>query len=94
MDEKKVNQEVERYSLDIISAMAERVIRRLWVLIIVLVLLLAGTNLAWLWYINQYDFESYAVDIDTEGNGIANFIGNDGDIHNGENFGQEENQNA
>lgn len=89
--------ENERYALDIISAMAERTIRRLWVLIIILALLLFGSNAAWLAYISQYDFESYEVEMDTGGGGSANYIGdganyigNDGEIYNGENFGQKE----
>lgn len=91
MDEKKTKPEIERYSLDIISAMSERVIKRLWVLIIVLILMLAGTNLAWLWYINQYDFVSY--EVSSDGGGNANYIGNDGEIYNnGESVSPETDQ--
>lgn len=86
MAEKETKPEIERYSLDIISAMAERIIFRLWVIIIILALLLAGSNMAWLAYINQYDFESYTVSSD---GGHANYIGNDGDIYNGESYGQK-----
>lgn len=32
------------------------------------------------WYLYQYDFETYYVDAE---NGPANYIGNDGDIYNG-----------
>lgn len=82
--------ESERYALDIISAKDERIICRLLVIIIILALLLAGSNMAWLVYINQYDFESYSVEVDTGGGGNANYIGNDGEIYNGENYGQKE----
>ena len=42
MDEK------ERYSNDLLVALAERTIKRLWVLIILLIVLLFGTNAAWI----------------------------------------------
>lgn len=38
---------------------------------------------------SQYDFESYELTTDNGGN--ANFIGNDGDIYNGESNSKEEN---
>jgi hypothetical protein len=63
-------------------ARAERHIKRLWITVIVTILLLAACNIAWLIYINQFDVESYQVS--TEGGGNANYIGNDGDITNGE----------
>lgn len=63
-------------------ARAERHIKRLWITLIVTILLLASCNIAWLIYLNQFDVESYQVS--TEGGGNANYIGNDGDITNGE----------
>jgi hypothetical protein len=63
-------------------ARAERHIKRLWITVLVTILLLAACNIAWLIYINQFDVESYQVS--TEGGGNANYIGNDGDITNGE----------
>ena len=74
------------YTELIVGAM-ERTVRRLWILVILLSVLLAGSNAAWLAYINQYDFESY--EISTDGGGHANYIGNDGDIFNGESQSQE-----
>ena len=44
-------------------------------------MLLAITNLAWLFVFSQYDYESYSVSAD---GGDANYIGNDGDITYGE----------
>lgn len=60
---------------------ADRYIRRLWIALIIAILLIAVSNIAWLIYISQYDFESYEVEADNDG--IANYIGNDGDIYNG-----------
>ena len=68
-----------QYQIDIISAMAERTIKRLWILIIILVVLLFGSNVAWIVY--ESSFQDIVV---TQENGDApnNYIGNDGDIHN------------
>lgn len=72
-------QGTQQYQIDIISAMAERTIKRLWILIVILVLLLFGSNLAWIVY------ESSFVDtVVTQENGDApnNYVGNDGNIYN------------
>lgn len=42
-------------------ARAERHIKRLWIAIITCIVALVACNGAWLWYISQYDFESYEV---------------------------------
>lgn len=39
-----------------------------------------STNAFWIFYISQYNFESY--EISTDGGGNANYIGQDGDIYN------------
>ena len=65
-------------------ARLERVIKRLWVLAIVLIVLLAASNAAWIWYCNQWEtVESWEITQENE-SGYNNFIGNDGDIYNGE----------
>lgn len=60
---------------------SERQIKRLWIALIVAIALIFASNVVWLMYINQYDFESYG--LSTEGGGNANYIGQDGDIYNG-----------
>lgn len=63
------------------SAMArmERTIKRLWVLLIVVVVLLVASNGAWLWYESQFEevttTESYEANADNGGNAIANGSG-------------------
>ena len=42
--------------------------------IIILIVALVGTNIAWIWYINQYDFVTETTALD--GNGTNNYIGN------------------
>ena len=48
-------------------ARAERTIKRLWILCILLVVLLVGTNIAWIHYENQWETAETVVtqDIDT-----------------------------
>ena len=62
-------------------ARLERVIKRLWVLVLALIILLCASNAAWIWYESQ--FEEVRIEQDNE-SGYNNFIGNDGDIYNGE----------
>ena len=73
----------------------ERQLKRLWIVILVLVFLLVGTNCAWLWYESQFETVETVEEIvvDADENGIANYIGNDGDIINGEGYSKEDNQN-
>ena len=69
-----------QYAIDVLSAMAERTIKKLWILIILLVVLLFGSNAAWIWYEAQWQVvETTEVTQENE-NGYNNFIGNDGEI--------------
>jgi len=67
-------------------ARMERTIRRLWILCILLILLLVGTNAGWIYYQSQYEdvvttTQTVTQDVDT-GDGTA--IINDGVHVNGE----------
>ena len=62
-------------------ARAERTAKRLWITILLLIVLLVGTNGLWIWYESQ--FEDIAISQENE-DGYNNFVGNDGDIFNGE----------
>ena len=71
------------------SSMArnERTVRRLIVALIVAVSMIFASNFAWLYYWNQYDYESEeSVTVDAK-DGIANYIGGMGDIVNGSDSG-------
>lgn len=46
-------------------AKMERIVKRLWVAIILLIVLLVGSNLAWLWYESQY-VDEVTTTIETE----------------------------
>jgi hypothetical protein len=65
------------------------IIKSLIAVILVLIVLLVGSNIAWLVYENSFKEVVTTTEediiVDAEDNGIANYIGNDGDIYNGEN---------
>ena len=70
------------------SSMArmERQVKRGWIALIVAVCMLFVSNAAWLYAWMQYDYssEETIVDVNSDDGGNANYIGNDGDIVNGE----------
>ena len=71
----------------------ERQLKRLWIVVLVLIFMLVGSNCAWLWYESQFEtVESTAeeVVVDADENGIANYIGNDGDIINGNGYSKKD----
>ena len=70
-------------------ARMERTVSRLWVLLILLVVLLVGSNVAWIMYESQFEVIETEVTQEAEGNGNNNYIGNDGDII----YGQTDNKN-
>lgn len=69
-----------------VQASMERTIKRLWITIILLILMLVGTNGAWLYYESSFG-EVEIVQENAEG--YNNFIGNDGDIVYGETDNQD-----
>ena len=77
------------------SAMArlERIIKRLWITILVLIMLLAASNGAWIWYESQWEdvtTTSYEAEANDGGNAIIN---RDGEVKiNGESKSYENNQ--
>jgi hypothetical protein len=69
------------------AARQERQIRRMWIVVLVLIGALIGTNLAWIIYENS--FEDYVITQEVEqdaDNGTNNFVG-------GNVYGETENQN-
>ena len=67
----------------------ERNIKRLIIALIVSIAAIFASNAAWLYAWCQYDYssEETVIEIDSTDGGNANYIGNDGDIYNGENQG-------
>ena len=60
------------------SAMArmERQLKRLWITILVLIVLLVGTNGLWIWYESQFE-DVYQEVVQEADNGTNNFVGGD-----------------
>ena len=77
------------------QARSERREKRLWIALIVAIALIFASNIAWLSAWNSYDYSSTTEEIivDAEDNGNANYIGQNGDIYNGEDNSAKENQN-
>lgn len=62
-------------------ARQERTIKRLWILLILVIVLLVGSNCAWIYY--ESSFEDEIVTITQENDsGYNNYVGRDGDINN------------
>lgn len=64
------------------QARAERHIKRLWILCIVIFLALVGTNAGWIIYESQFEDVTMTVTQDTP-SGNNSYIGRDGNITNG-----------
>lgn len=81
------DREKEQYHIDILVGLAERTIKKLWVIIILLIVLLFGSNAGWLYYESQFEtVESTTNEIEQEvdtGEGSA-IVSGVGDIYYGE----------
>ena len=68
------------------AARHERTVKRLLTALLITILLMVGTNLAWLWAWNQYDISSEEYTIEGHDSANANYLesGTDGVINNGE----------
>ena len=72
------------------AARQERQIKRMWIVILLLICALIGTNLAWIIYNSQFEIVEESVTVEQESdNGDNNYIGNNGDIT----YGEAENNN-
>lgn len=87
--EEKNKQEVPYIVHEGMMARLERTIERLWILCIILVLLLVGSNAAWIYYEHQFEdtVETTTIDAQQDGEGI-NIVGG-GDV----NYGSESEDN-
>lgn len=83
--ENNENITMSRIAFERMQAKDERNDRWRNIIIIILIVLLAATNGAWLIAWNQYDYSSSEskVEVKADGDSNANYIGYDGDITNG-----------
>ena len=81
MDNEQIT--MSKYAFERMQTKDERNDRWRNIIIVILIVLLALTNGAWLYAWNQYDYSSTeTVDIKADGDSNANYIGNDGSITN------------
>ena len=73
---------ISRFAFESAMVSFERTIKRLWIIIIILIALLAATNGAWIWYESQWEVVETEVTQRNE-SGINSYIGSDGDIYYG-----------
>lgn len=68
------------------EARHERTVKRLLTALLITILLMVGTNMAWLYVFNQYDISSEVYTIEGADSANANYLesGTDGVINNGE----------
>ena len=69
-------------------ARLERVIKRMWVLVLSLIILLFVSNAAWILYESKFEDVETTITQENE-DGYNNYIGNDGDIVNGNSDNQD-----
>lgn len=71
----------------------ERTIKRLWILCLVLIIALLGTNSGWIWYENQFEDVSVTQEVEATADGDSdlnlNTVG--GDYYGGESEGETNN---
>lgn len=73
------------------SAKSERTIKRLIIALVICIFLMFVSNALWLWAWQSYDYSGDEIVTTVDGkDGVANYIGNDGDIVNGENHSSTE----
>ena len=84
-----VNDMEQQYYVDIVSGLAERTIKRLWIVILLLIVLLVGSNVLWVVYENQFEEVVTTVEAQTDdgGTAIANTDGSVNYYGNGEGNG-------
>lgn len=69
------------------------IIKWLIAVIVILIVLFVGSNAFWIWRDSQYEdvVTTEEIVVDADDNGNANYIGQDGNIYNGEDNSKENN---
>ena len=68
---------IPRIAFEIATARQERTIKRLWILCLVLILALLGTNAGWLYYESQFQYFEVTQEATATGENDINLIGGD-----------------
>lgn len=76
----------------------DRINRRLLIALIIAVVMLFASNALWLYFWMQYDYvgddTEIVTTVDSEGDGIANYTGNNGGVTIGEGYSQKNDADA
>jgi len=69
----------QRYIYDLIAASAERTVKRLWIVIIILIMALCSSNACWIWYESQYSdtVTTTTIEAEQDGGGNNTVVGGD-----------------
>lgn len=86
MDENEKLTTIPYIAFESAQARNERIVKRLIAALILVIVLLFATNAIWIYEWMSYDYieEDQDVIVDAGDRGMANYIGNDGEIINGE----------
>lgn len=86
-----VPHDITRYAFEAVMAMTERQIKRLTVSLVVAILGIVISNMAWLYCWTRYDYVGESVDVsaEAENGGNASYIGTRGMIINGEGYSKD-----
>lgn len=91
-DERETVESVPYIVYEAAQARNERTVKRLVAIIITAIVLLFASNLVWLYAWFSYDYVSEeTITVDGK-DGIASYIGNDGNVYNGESYSPKEAQ--
>lgn len=83
------NENQDSFAMELLKGYSAQA-KRWFIIAMVILSMWLATIAGFVWYLNQYDFESYETTVDAE-NGVANYIGNDGDIYNGKDNSTQKN---
>ncbi|MCI9136541.1 MAG: hypothetical protein HFH48_03090 [Lachnospiraceae bacterium] len=90
LKEKVPEQEEKGIAMELLGDL-ENTIRKQWILIVILITLLAGTNIYHIYQWSQFD----TIVVDSGDGGNAGYVGNDGDVNNyGEGSSPQEEKSA
>lgn len=83
--EEKRTEPVSYIAFESMKATMERTVKRLWIIVLVLVILLFGSNVAWIIYESQFEtVDSTEINQDVDTVDGSAFISGTGDVYYGE----------
>lgn len=84
----------EQHVVDFVAAHLQAIIKRLITALVICIIVMLLNNAAWMYVWSMYDWTSESEEIVVEAeDGIANYIGRDGDITNGTDHSTEDDEN-